>query len=35
MEGTKLLEVNPYFEKVAKEALWSRELMERSQKKVH
>jgi ribonucleoside-diphosphate reductase alpha chain len=30
MEGTKLLEVNPYFEKVAKErGFWSRELMER------
>jgi ribonucleoside-diphosphate reductase alpha chain len=30
MEGTKLLEVNPYFEKVAKErGFWSREFMER------
>lgn len=30
MEGTKLIEVNPYFETYAKEAgLWSRELMER------
>jgi ribonucleoside-diphosphate reductase alpha chain len=30
MEGTKMLEVNPYFEKVAKErGFWSRELMER------
>jgi ribonucleoside-diphosphate reductase alpha chain len=30
MEGTKLLEVNPYFEKAAKErGFWSRELMER------
>jgi ribonucleoside-diphosphate reductase alpha chain len=30
MEGTKLIEVNPYFEKVAKErAFWSRDLMER------
>lgn len=30
MEGTKLVEVNPYFEKVAKErGFWSRELMER------
>ena len=30
MEGTKLLEVNPYFEKIAKErGFWSRELMER------
>lgn len=30
MEGTKLIEVNPYFEKVAKDlGLWSRELMER------
>ena len=30
MEGTKLLEVNPYFEKVAKErGFWSRDLMER------
>jgi ribonucleoside-diphosphate reductase alpha chain len=30
MEGTKLLEVNPYFERVAKErGFWSRELMER------
>ena len=30
MEGTKLLEVNPYFEKVAKErGFWSRELMEK------
>jgi ribonucleoside-diphosphate reductase alpha chain len=30
MEGTKLIEVNPYFEKVAKEwGFWSRELMER------
>jgi len=30
MEGTKLIEVNPYFEKVAKETgFWSRELMER------
>ncbi|MHB8882293.1 MAG: vitamin B12-dependent ribonucleotide reductase [Thermodesulfovibrionales bacterium] len=30
MEGTKLLEVNPYFEAVAKErGFWSRELMER------
>jgi len=29
MEGTKLIEVNPYFEKVAKEwGFWSRELME-------
>lgn len=30
MEGTRLIEVNPYFEKVAKErGFWSRELMER------
>jgi len=30
MEGTKLIEINPYFEKVAKEReFWSRELMER------
>ncbi len=30
MEGTKLIEVNPYFEKEAKEkGLWSRELMEK------
>ena len=30
MEGTKLLEVNPYFEKIAKErGFWSRDLMER------
>ncbi|MGC2064238.1 MAG: vitamin B12-dependent ribonucleotide reductase, partial [Thermodesulfovibrionales bacterium] len=30
MEGTKLLEINPYFEKIAKErGFWSRELMER------
>lgn len=30
MEGTKLIEINPYFEKVAKErGFWSRELMER------
>ncbi|MFN3396245.1 MAG: vitamin B12-dependent ribonucleotide reductase [Thermodesulfovibrionales bacterium] len=30
MEGTKLVEVNPYFERVAKErGFWSRELMER------
>ncbi len=30
MEGTKLIEVNPYFEKTAKErGFWSRELMER------
>ncbi|MEW6675547.1 MAG: vitamin B12-dependent ribonucleotide reductase [Nitrospirota bacterium] len=30
MEGTKLIEVNPYFEKIAKErGFWSRELMER------
>lgn len=30
MEGTKLLEVNPHFEKVAKErGFWSRDLMER------
>ena len=30
MEGTKLLEVNPYFEKVARErGFWSRELMEK------
>jgi ribonucleoside-diphosphate reductase alpha chain len=30
MEGTKLIEVNPHFEKVAKErGFWSRELMER------
>ncbi|OGW32668.1 MAG: ribonucleoside-diphosphate reductase, adenosylcobalamin-dependent [Nitrospirae bacterium GWC2_42_7] len=30
MEGTKLIEVNPYFEKVAKErGFWSRDLMER------
>jgi ribonucleoside-diphosphate reductase alpha chain len=30
MEGTKLIEVNPYFEKVAKEReFWSRELMEK------
>jgi len=30
MEGTKLIEVNPYFEKVAKErGFWSRELMEK------
>ncbi|MBI5103249.1 MAG: vitamin B12-dependent ribonucleotide reductase, partial [Nitrospirae bacterium] len=30
MEGTKMIEVNPYFEKVAKErGFWSRELMER------
>lgn len=30
MEGTKLIEVNPYFERVAKErGFWSRELMER------
>lgn len=30
MEGTKLLEINPYFEKVAKErGFWSRELMEK------
>ncbi|MCC6346708.1 MAG: vitamin B12-dependent ribonucleotide reductase, partial [Nitrospirales bacterium] len=31
MEGTKLIEVNPYFEKEAKAlGLWSRELMEKS-----
>jgi ribonucleoside-diphosphate reductase alpha chain len=30
MEGTKLIEVNPYFEKIAKErGFWQRELMER------
>jgi ribonucleoside-diphosphate reductase alpha chain len=30
MEGTKLIEVNPYFEKIAKESgFWERELMER------
>ncbi|HYA12112.1 MAG TPA: vitamin B12-dependent ribonucleotide reductase [Thermodesulfovibrionales bacterium] len=30
MEGTKLIEVNPYFEKIAKEhGFWERELMER------
>ncbi len=30
MEGTKLVEVNPYFEKIAKErGFWKRELMER------
>lgn len=30
MEGTKLIEINPYFEKVAKErGFWSRDLMER------
>jgi ribonucleoside-diphosphate reductase alpha chain len=30
MEGTKLIEINPYFEKVAKErGFWTRELMER------
>jgi len=30
MEGTKLIEINPYFEKVAKDrGFWSRELMER------
>jgi len=30
MEGTKLIEVNPYFEKIAKEReFWGRELMER------
>jgi ribonucleoside-diphosphate reductase alpha chain len=30
LEGTKLIEVNPYFEKVAKErGFWSRELMEK------
>ncbi|MFI5294414.1 MAG: vitamin B12-dependent ribonucleotide reductase [Thermodesulfovibrionales bacterium] len=30
MEGTKLIEVNPYFEKIAKErGFWSRDLMER------
>jgi len=30
MEGTKLIEVNPYFEEVAKEkGFWSRQLMER------
>ncbi len=30
MEGTKLLEINPHFEKVAKErGFWSRDLMER------
>jgi len=30
MEGTKLLEVNPYFEKIAKQrGFWSRDLMER------
>ncbi len=30
MEGTKLLEINPYFEQAAKErGFWSRELMER------
>ncbi len=30
MEGTRLIEVNPYFEKVAKEnGFWSRDLMER------
>jgi ribonucleoside-diphosphate reductase alpha chain len=30
MEGTKLLEINPHFEKVAKErGFWTRELMER------
>jgi ribonucleoside-diphosphate reductase alpha chain len=30
MEGTQLIEVNPYFEKVAKErGFWSRDLMER------
>ncbi len=30
MEGTKLIEVNPYFERVSKErGFWSRELMER------
>jgi ribonucleoside-diphosphate reductase alpha chain len=30
MEGTKLIEINPYFEKIAKErGFWTRELMER------
>lgn len=30
MEGTKLIEINPYFEKVAKErGFWTRELMEK------
>jgi ribonucleoside-diphosphate reductase alpha chain len=30
MEGTKLIEINPYFEKAAKErSFWSRDLMER------
>ncbi len=30
MEGTKLIDVNPYFEKIAKErGFWSRDLMER------
>jgi len=30
MEGTRLIEINPYFERVAKErGFWSRELMER------
>lgn len=30
MEGTKLIEINPYFEKIAKErGFWSRDLMER------
>jgi len=30
MEGTKLIEINPYFEKVAKErGFWTRDLMER------
>lgn len=30
MEGTKLIEVNPYFERIAKErGFWSRDLMER------
>lgn len=34
MEGTKLIEVNPHFEKVAKErGFWSRELMERISEK--
>ena len=30
MEGTKLIEVNPHFEKIAKErGFWNRELMEK------
>jgi ribonucleoside-diphosphate reductase alpha chain len=34
MEGTKLIEVNPYFEKMAKECgFWERELMERISEK--